>query len=590
MSLTWQRSLNLTGLPCGAPHLLLLLLLLASTVIREACAQMAPIAYEGSLRTDSRLNKRTDGGQSWQIARTASIAGNSFIWQPWFAVWSSSLQIGQTENHSDSDSKGTVASGDGRVLMFPRSRFPLEVYARVSDSSTDLGNTLDSSGDFRRTRVGLVQRYRTPIGDTNYTAGFEHAVDDSDSGGETSDELRLQMTKQLEVHDFDANARMTSRRRDRRDQSVIDGVFTGRHSYRPDRVFTLENVATVTGVTTDTAGFSTTQRSALLTSDGSWRPEDSKLTVTGSARALVNQNSVNNFDRTTYRNDARVGATYDVTDDLRASGSVSISASGGDAEGIYGSTQTATLSYSPAGIDLGDFDYSYFASATGSNRFDSVDGTAPALGSSLGHTISRSLPLTEDGVWSLSASAGQNGGVAWSTDNGAIENIAHTVTVTTRRTAGNDYSSLELAANDNRAFGAGSNGQVFQSVSLRGDHVSSVGRYVSWNASFTMQMVRLESDLGSNSFPVSTVGLSYRNGFLFGVRRLSFNTELSASANNLVPYGSGEEDNSLITWDNRFEYRIGRLDLRLRGTVTERDGNRNMSVFLSVQRRFDGVF
>ena len=552
-----------------------------------ATAQMPPVVYQGSLRTEARVSDRSSGDRTTQFARTARLGANSFIWQPWFATVDARLDLSQVDSSgSNLDTSSEVVTGQGRVLMFPRSHFPLEAFVNVSDTKTELGNTLDNSADSRTTRFGLLQRYRDKARDTDYSARYEHLIEDTPTGGQIADLFGAQMNRRVDAHEFIVSGDVDSRRRKRSDQSSFDAVVSGRHSFRPDNELSVESVATLTNLTRDSRLNSSTRRTALLTSNANWRPDDSKWTVTGRARAFTSQTDSGFGDATSYNGNASLGATYRISRELRASGSLSGSVNNSDAGTTYSSGQSASISYSPLAIDLAGFAYSWNASTTASNRLDE-DGASPAWSASLGHNLGRGLPLTEDGTWSLSTNLNESVSTSLTSDT-SNTSLNHGASAVLTRSVGSNTSVLQLNADDSRNYGT--NESEFQSLSLQATHNATLSRHSSMTATFTSQYVRQSTDTGTFTSPVSSLSMSYRQGFLFGVRRLRFNTELSASSDSLLPFTTGEEGDRRVTWDNRLEYSIGRVDVNLRGTLTDRSGRRDTVVFLSVTRSFDGVF
>ena len=85
----------------------------------------------------------------------------------------------------------------------------------------------------------------------------------------------------------------------------------------------------------------------------------------------------------------------------------------------------------------------------------------------------------------------------------------------------------------------------------------------------------------------SSLELTYRHGRLFRVPRLAFESRLRASALSLS-LGDYDAEGGELLWDNRLDYRIGKLEVRMRGVIAQRkaDDSGNKLFLLSVTRWF----
>ena len=57
--------------------------------------------------------------------------------------------------------------------------------------------------------------------------------------------------------------------------------------------------------------------------------------------------------------------------------------------------------------------------------------------------------------------------------------------------------------------------------------------------------------------------MTYQHGRMFGVRNLRFVSDLRLNAQALLPILNGPRDQEMAAWDNRFDYAIGRTQVRL---------------------------
>jgi hypothetical protein len=103
----------------------------------------------------------------------------------------------------------------------------------------------------------------------------------------------------------------------------------------------------------------------------------------------------------------------------------------------------------------------------------------------------------------------------------------------------------------------------------------------------------------------SNGSLSYRNGRLFGVRRLLFTTDLRMNSQALLPMLGGPLDTEMAAWDTRLEYSVGLLTMRVNTLIArtaapdwrllmtdpeqaKREAKVNKSIMFSILRSFGG--
>jgi len=205
------------------------------------------------------------------------------------------------------------------------------------------------------------------------------------------------------------------------------------------------------------------------------------------------------------------------------------------------------------------------------------------------HGVNRLISLVENTALTLSLN--QSVGTFSDTDVGSEQSLNHNGTFALIRSTQRSTSNLTLILQDSRIFGrateAGTENTSFQSASLQLNHSENLSRYSSWNANLNFQANR-SANGQTQTFRFSAANLSYQHSRVFGVSRLRFRSELEANADSLVFVSADDDDRPELSWDNLFEYTIGRLDLRLRGVVIDRAGQQDVTVFLTVRRSFDG--
>ena len=139
-----------------------------------------------------------------------------------------------------------------------------------------------------------------------------------------------------------------------------------------------------------------------------------------------------------------------------------------------------------------------------------------------------------------------------------------------------------LSVSDSRA--ADGDKEFFQMVNFQASSNLPTSGFSSWTGSLTIQGIRQGTGVGtasdSNSgaaaaailpvaarrddFTVTSTGaVTYQHGRMFGVRNLRFVSDLRLNAQALLPILNGPRDQEMAAWDNRFDYAIGRTQVRL---------------------------
>ena len=553
-----------------------------------------PVTYEGRAETTARSVIPEKGESTVQLGTSTTFTLRSYLWQPWFANLGATLSLSQVQNFAAQDSDVLVTSGEGRVQVFPRSRFPFAAFVGVTDSRAEFESEFVEQRSIRRTRFGVVQQYRPRSGQSHYIARLERAIEDgnNDDLQEVSDRLNLDASYSLTHQNIEASLSLENTRRENPNLDFRDLVATLRHSYRPDSELSLESFASFTDVLTETPDTELHTTSGTLTSFGVWRPQDRPLTVTTNARANFNTTSGDSGGASSHSSGLSVSANYDITRALRVSGSLSGSLSSG--AGSASTSQSVTLSYNPDPTTLFDYNYNWFTSTSASNTFGGSAESSRALSSVIGHAVSKAVPFKWLSGFGLTTNANQSLSSVLDDSSGLQLNLNHGGSAVLGRTTTDSTTRLRLTVQDSRTLfdsddDSGASNFV-QSVSLQASHDRTMGRHSTFGASSTMSFTRQGFDDRTSSFPSSSLDLNYRHSRAFGINRLRFRSQLSLDSDTLTFVGTGDDDRRDITWTNQFDYSIGRIDLRLKGSVTDRNGNLNTIVFFTLSRRFGGIF
>jgi hypothetical protein len=155
---------------------------------------------------------------------------------------------------------------------------------------------------------------------------------------------------------------------------------------------------------------------------------------------------------------------------------------------------------------------------------------------------------------------------------------------------------------DNRTVASGPNSEniegEFQLINLQASVDSKISSTSSFRANATLQVSRNERpeiegliDSGNGDWvPTSTVDITYYKLGVFQVPQLTFYSTLRSVSNSYAPLvgeptGRVKRDDN--QWENRLEYTVGRLQLRVISRLSDIQGSKQ-NYFLFQARRMIG--
>ena len=190
---------------------------------------------------------------------------------------------------------------------------------------------------------------------------------------------------------------------------------------------------------------------------------------------------------------------------------------------------------------------------------------------------------------------------------GSSRGISHNAGVSWRAYPSESLTSyVSLSAADSR--NTGDNENSFQLINFQANGQWQLSRYSSASADFTWQHTRqsnnlhqvdrgttselLEDSESEGSGTAMGGSMSYVHARAFGVRGLRysllFNANSSRTVSDTRQEGNPDAGRDLVTksLEQRLDYRIGRLSLRLSTRIAEVDGKKNALVLLRISRDF----
>ncbi len=565
---------------------------------------LPPVRWGGVLTTEIRSERAGDQPRRLQQNEIANIRASSYIWQPWFAQVSGGLGLlasrerrgdgGRPAANRSSSASSNAVTGNGELNLFPISRFPLNAYFDVSDSRA---SGEPSASDFTSTRFGVRQSYRPLEGNANFSASFNRSTLESAAfGRDTVNALAASMNRNVGAQSLDVSGSHTRNTRSNTGESAALAQLTARHSYRPEPELSIESLASASGSNFHlvSAGVPTDNRARFAQANSfvSWRPEeDSPLYVTGGGRMFRSTITSSSGETESLTLSGNIGATYALTRQTRVTGSAVVTQLNSDATSRLLTTQTASVIHVGDPVDVYGFAHTWEAGANGGNQTGLSEGARQEVGGRLGHNLTRSLVLAKGSQVTLNL--GQSVSATFDTVTARAQTLSHNGSVSwrvMRDAATSAYVSL-LGA-DSRT--SGHNENQFQLINFQASGQAQFSRNSSLAVNLTLQGVR--QSLGgspSSGFSTSASGnVSYYHSRAFDVPRLRYTALYGVNESRFSSRLQGDVNASREqvshSFEQRLDYNVGRLALRLSMRMAEIDGRRHALLFLQASRAFGG--
>lgn len=567
---------------------------------------MAPIRWGGSLSEELRWLTADDQPDRFQNVQTATLQGKSYLWQPWFAQVAANLGLVTGTEHisgngtEETRDRTTTVTGGGILSLLPASRFPFTAQYEVTDSRA---SGLLTTSDYTSKRLSLRQDYRNPLGDITSSASYDRSTLTSrDFGDDVVDVFSASLSKAFARQSVELQGSHTRNTRERDDAHSRFNHASLRHNYRSDGGLTVDNLLSYSNneLHTGSGGnaFDNNFRFLQATSFATWRPaEIEALDVTGGLRFFQAQNENDDGSAESRSMNGNVGATWRFSPNLSVFGALGANRVQSEELSTTLTSQSVGANYTSDVLTFGNYSYDWNASGSVTNQ---TGGDEPARRggiANLGHNLSRNWALSP--VSAVSASVGQ--AVSSSQDSVAGNNttLTHSGNISWR-TFPSENSTAYASLNAADARTRGESPSTFQLVNLQLNGQIQLSRNSSANASFTWQHTRQDTTalIGPFGEPLTSSGRSsnaygtvgYIHAKAFGVTGLRYSALLTVNDLQFDTRLQGNVDapQELAThsFEQRLDYRIGRLDLRLLSRIAEIDGKKNALLFFRIGRDF----
>lgn len=561
---------------------------------------LPPVRIGGAVSYDLR-REMSDEQTSMQqgLTGTLNASTSTYIWQPWFAQANGSLGLTVLRASSGGSPASTsvVVTGNGQLSVLASSRIPFEAHYERNDSR--VSSDLSLGNGYASQRYGFTQRYRNLLGEA--MVGWDRSTQTSAADGRTrQDSLQMNVAQRLEQHQLRLAGAHNKNTHELSAEQAVQSNLSLHHSYAPGPTISVENMANISRSGYHLQQGDNNTRLMQLSSHGFWRPADRPMTVSGGARVLALEADTTgiaaNSDavRAQVRNaNANVGVNYDLSRALRlnAGGNLTMAENNGAKSTSF--SQSLGASYQPDSIELGGFRYGWSSSVGASNQTSGED-SARQLTLQLGHNINRSFKL--EGGSTVGAEASQSLSVVSSSSSRLssqepvpTKRMTHSGSLSWDLSQQAGAAQLRLGASDSRALDGKQ--EFFQLVNFQASSNLPTSRFSSWTGDLTIQAVRQGSNAiagdtdpfrqqtgsgsGTGFATTSSGSISYQNQRAFGILRLRFVSDLRLNSQALLPLLGSAKDQETAAWVSRFEYSIGRTQLRLHALISRSSSQRS---------------
>jgi len=566
----------------------------AAPVQRRASWRLAPIStnWGGSIGYD--ILQRSQGNSNpvtqQRVALNLKGKGITYISKPWIALVKGNVDFTSYKMKvEDTSSSYNNLFGDIGLFLLPYSRFAFD--AVLSKTQNLTGPGLGSLAS-QTTRLDMSQRYmprdkkeryflkayrsdtESP-GNNNFKSnGFAFSFDTSRLKNQS---LGIYGSSDYSKHLLD-------------DKASKYKIATINHQFVPDKIIMLTSYGTLTSKYEELQQGSDSFRIRELNSTLSYRPPASYYLI-GGAR-LNYYDAGGGQKRTT---NANLGLGYRPSQHINISASANANQVQTDTSTNWTLTtrQTVNANYPLASFSLEEFRYTsrIAGSITNSTRNHRSSTGEAQSSSQQSVSITPSHGLGRDFLLNggrLNLGINQSLSLTESTRQQATGFLTHSASATWRRSRGTSITSLALSGRDNRSLNSAQDS--FQFISFSGSISEEISRDSRLAGAFAVQSTRQFNNISPRPLnsTTSNANLNYSHMRAFGVRRLTFMSNLQAYSRAPIPVlQAPPDDQGPISWENILSYTVGRLTADFKLNLTkEGNGETSSFVWFSVKRFF----
>lgn len=585
-----------------AAHIFAGLMLMSVSFELMAQGDMPPLSHFGYLGYDFSMTQ-SDAGESQSHAAMANWNLASYIKEPYIGQYFGGLtlryDVGSTDQAGDSDRNSLT--GNLTLRMFPMSAFPFELYWLEENQQIEQE---EASVVTSRRVLGLVQRYTNKnqlsslLRIEQNRQEFDDRVED---GAQFGDNFLANLDFSVPWRNWNLSWRNLYRsdENSRTDYTVTRMHSILRHNWRPGMHLAMNGFTSYRDTRRErTQGFSSRDRRGEFNNYVTWRPDTNRpLLVSSVFRHIEFLGGEEEFGGMSGGLTTLSGnANYQLTDRVNLLASASGSLLRGDVEDSIRSTAITDGRYQSYPHRWGTFSYQWNASmgARWEDLEDEYGSVATGIGR-FGHSLDKFFPVAgtpitvrlSQFVTALEGSDGQSTRI-----------LSQSLSLNWNRSSTRRSSILSASLSDNRSKGGG--GRVgnqdrdLQLATLLFSQTENLSRNSRLSGSVSVQVRTTSSDprFEERTTPSGSADVTYLNQMLFGVPMFQYRSTLrwySSNFNTSLDDPTESVGTEGLFWDNRLDYRIGRLDLRLLLRLSSvNDIDRNL-IYFSVRRNFGGL-
>ncbi len=573
-----------------------LIMVLAST--QAFSSGLVSTNVNGSMGYVYRSTMYDSGAYDDQNLLKANVDNTFYIWRDWFIVGSSSLVFTQEDTNSENGGSGSFSStGQVSLSVLPQSSTPFGFSYSRSDSRVNsdfqyfTGSNAASLDDsvtndsfiVHQSLVGKGYRLKVQYSDDQFNSSLRGDYGSSKVGISgtlrgVAGVLRASVTHKDEIT-YDKVDRKTNTAR-------LNHNYTGFQQTTISTALSSSQVQQVLPVTSadlnsSLASYDVTLNQASISLI--WRSLNKKMTVTSGLRYSGVDSVVSSSlaDASSSSLSASLGLVYRITPNLTFNVNSTRVVNEFTDGGSTVAQDRVGVNYRSDGIKLGRYNYDWrFGVDLGRREDDGEESNSSTV--SLGHGIGRKWSFTR------SQQVYVRGSQDYSMDSlvdRVRQRLSHRVSLGWKQLSTGISRRAQLQFSDQRDI---DDETVLQTFSVDINQQTLLTRRVKLNGSLNYQLTNYQyaGSLGDVSSSDSSVvsadgGLSYMNPF--SIAGLAFTSSYRYSQSIVA---SDSDLTTQQTWNNKLNYRVGKIDVSLQYLYREARKISYNGVYFSVKRVF----
>lgn len=577
------------------------ILMSVSLILSNAGAVNANTSHPVRMWGDISSTYRTwayEGGDSYasEWLNISSFNASSYVVEPWIALINGGIvySVDETNSNDQESVEDQYINGKIQLDIFPTSRFPFTAYANKSRNELD---DIRYFSDVTNTRLGLTQLYRSEDGRQNLRGNFERNIRDDVASSYISDNFILSASNQLSDQVLHGDIQYGKVVDDVQDNKAISYSITGRQSYNKSSNLTIENLVSSSVVDNEFASTISETEASQLSSLLSWRPDNRKdVRVTGSVRISdlelqtqqqdvnVNNNEINVQENAILN--INQGVIYNYSSHILISESINGSYNRSDEGTRFTGIESGGITYIPDVVYSSIGDYSWSVGSNVNNLHGDVENEQ-TLNNRLGHSLSQNTILGTG--YSFQSDINQSLNYENRSANENTLTLDHSLSMSLNKSSNNNQSVIRFFVSDVRREDEEKINYQLINLQISGDF--RLDRDSHFIGNLTLQKSFHEDDQSRSETTVMNGQLDYVRNRLFQALRLNYRSVLKfrkqeSESDTLISQLTNSDPESDVEWSNSLNYKIGRLDTRLKLDFVKTDNKYDRLIMVQINRSF----